>query len=243
MRTNNPMLREDTLRNASASSEAMTINGAVGKTLIMLLLLVATSMYSYVQVMNHKMNISVMMGAMIIAAIVAIATTFVPRISPITAPIYAAVEGIVLGSVSAMFTLQAGDSIVLQAVLLTFAILFAMLILYATRIIRVTDKFRMAVFSATLGVVILYVGTAVLHLFGVQVPYLHDGGTVSIIVSAIIIVIASLNLVLDFDFIETGASQRAPKYMEWYGALGLMLTLVWLYFEILRFISYFTRND
>ncbi|WP_416825972.1 Bax inhibitor-1/YccA family membrane protein [Ectobacillus polymachus] len=243
MRTNNPMLREDTLRNAPASNGVMTIQGAVGKTFIMLILLVATSLYSYVQVLMNKMNPSVLMGALIIAAIVAIVTTFVPKISPVTAPIYAAVEGIVLGSISAMYTIHFGNTLVLQAVLLTISILFAMLILYATRIIRVSDKFRMGVISATLGVAIMYLGVAILHLFGIQVPFLHAGGTIAIIISAVIIVIASLNLILDFDFIESGASKHAPKYMEWYGALGLMLTIVWLYFEILRFISYFTRNN
>ncbi|WP_028401033.1 Bax inhibitor-1/YccA family protein [Ectobacillus panaciterrae] len=243
MRTNNPMLKEDAFRKAPASASAMTVGGTVGKTFIMLILLLGTSVYAYMQVMQNKMNIAVMIGALIIAALTAFITTFVPKISPVTAPVYAAVEGIVLGTISAMYMQRFGDQVVLQAVLLTVSILFAMLLLYATRIIKVTDKFRMGVLSATLGVVLMYLVVAVLQLFGVAVPFLHDGGTIAIIVSAVVIVIASLNLVLDFDFIENGARSGAPKYMEWYGALGLMLTLVWLYLEILRFVSYFARND
>ncbi|MFX3625305.1 MAG: Bax inhibitor-1/YccA family protein [Ectobacillus sp.] len=243
MRTNNPMLKNDVLRKQQASGAAMTIGGAVGKTMIMLMLLLGTAVYAYLQVMQNKMNMTVMMGALIVAAILAFATVFVPKISPITAPVYAAVEGIVLGTVSALYMQQFGDQVVLQAVLLTVSILFAMLLLYAARIVKATHKFRMGVLSATLGVLLMYVIVALLQLFGVAVPFLHDGGTVAIIVSAVVIVIASLNLVLDFDFIENGARSGAPKYMEWYGALGLMLTLVWLYLEILRFVSYFARND
>lgn len=243
MRTNNPMLKEDAFRKAPASHAAMTISGAVGKTFIMLVLLLSTAVYAYVQVIQNKMSMTVAIGALIIAAVIALVTVFVPKISPFTAPVYAAVEGIFLGTVSAIYMQQFGNQVVLQAVLLTVSILFAMLILYATRIIKVTDKFRMGVLSATLGVVLMYVTVAVLQLFGIAVPFLHDGGTIAIIISAVVIVIASLNLVLDFDFIESGAHYGAPKYMEWYGALGLMLTLVWLYLEILRFVSYFTRND
>jgi uncharacterized YccA/Bax inhibitor family protein len=243
MRTNNPMLKEDVFRKAPASNFTMTVSGAVGKTFIMLILLLATSVFSYMQVMQNKMNMTVMIGALIIAALTAFITAFVPKISPVTAPVYAAVEGIVLGTVSALYMQRFDGQVVLQAVLLTVSILFAMLFLYAARIIKVTDKFRMGVLSATLGVMLMYLVVAVLHLFGVNVPFLHDGGTIAIIVSAVVIVIASLNLVLDFEFIEKGARSGAPKYMEWYGALGLMLTLVWLYLEILRFVSYFVRND
>ncbi|MDG4656294.1 Bax inhibitor-1/YccA family protein [Ectobacillus antri] len=243
MRTNNPMLKEEAFRKAPASSGTMTVGGTAGKAFIMLALLLGTAVYAYMQVVQNKMSMGVMIGALLIAMILAFATAFVPKISPVTAPVYAAVEGIVLGTISAMYMQRFGDQVVLYAVLLTISVMFAMLLLYATRVIKVTNKFRMGVLSATLGVLFMYLIVAVMQLFGASVPFLHDGGTIAIIVSAVVIVIAALNLVLDFDFIENGARSGAPKYMEWYGALGLMLTLVWLYLEILRLVSYFVRND
>ncbi|MFD0771519.1 Bax inhibitor-1/YccA family protein [Bacillus sp. CGMCC 1.60114] len=243
MRTSNPMLKKEAFRKEGVSTSAMTIGGTVGKTFIMLILLLGTSVYAYMQMIENKMQLPVLIGALIIAAIVAFASAFVPRISPITAPIYAAVEGIVLGSISAMYTIRFGDYIILHAVLLTISILLAMLVLYATRVVKVTDKFRTGVMAATFGIAIMYLIVLVLQLFGVPVPFLHQGGTIGIIVSAVVIVVAALNLMLDFDFIEGGARGGAPKYMEWYGALGLMMTLVWLYLEILRFVSYFVKND
>ncbi|MDM5188423.1 Bax inhibitor-1/YccA family protein [Bacillus sp. DX4.1] len=243
MRTSNPMLKKEAFRKEGTSASAMTIGGTVGKTFIMLVLLLATSVYSYIQMYNEKMQMSVLIGALIIATIIAFASMFFPRISPIGAPIYAAVEGIVLGSISAMYTLRFGDSIILHAVLLTISILFAMLVLFATRAVKVTDKFRTGVMAATFGIMIMYLIVFLLQMFGVSVPYLHQGGTIGIIISAVVIVVAALNLLLDFDFIENGARGGAPKYMEWYGAMGLMMTLVWLYLEILRFVSYFTKND
>ncbi|ABS21923.1 Bax inhibitor-1/YccA family protein [Bacillus cytotoxicus] len=243
MRTSNPMLKKEAFRKEGASASAMTISGAVGKTFIMLILLLATSVYSYIQMMNGVMKMPVFIGALIVAAIIAFASIFIPRISPIGAPIYAAVEGVVLGSVSAIYTMRFGDSIVLNAVLLTVSILFAMLVLYATRVVKVTDKFRTGIMAATVGIAIMYLIVFALNIFGVTVPYIHQGGTIGIIISAVVIVVAALNLLLDFDLIENGARSGAPKYMEWYSAMGLMMTLVWLYLEILRFVSYFAKND
>ncbi|AWC28535.1 Bax inhibitor-1/YccA family protein [Bacillus cytotoxicus] len=243
MRTSNPMLKKEAFRKEGASASAMTISGAVGKTFIMLILLLATSVYSYIQMMNGVMKMPVFIGALIVAVIIAFASIFIPRISPIGAPIYAAVEGVVLGSVSAIYTMRFGDSIVLNAVLLTVSILFAMLVLYATRVVKVTDKFRTGIMAATVGIAIMYLIVFALNIFGVTVPYIHQGGTIGIIISAVVIVVAALNLLLDFDLIENGARSGAPKYMEWYSAMGLMMTLVWLYLEILRFVSYFAKND
>lgn len=237
------MLKKEAFRKEGASASAMTISGAVGKTFIMLILLLATSVYSYIQMMNGVMKMPVFIGALIVAAIIAFASIFIPRISPIGAPIYAAVEGVVLGSVSAIYTMRFGDSIVLNAVLLTVSILFAMLVLYATRVVKVTDKFRTGIMAATVGIAIMYLIVFALNIFGVTVPYIHQGGTIGIIISVVVIVVAALNLLLDFDLIENGARSGAPKYMEWYSAMGLMMTLVWLYLEILRFVSYFAKND
>lgn len=243
MRTSNPMMKKETFQRAGVGTSGMTVGGTVGKTFIMLMLLLGTAVYAYMQMVDGKMQSSVLIGAVIVALIIALASAFVPRISPFTAPIYAAVEGIVLGSISAVYMMRFGDFVVLHAVLLTISILLAMLVLYATRLVKVTDKFRTGVMAATFGVFIMYITVFVLQLFGVAVPFLHQGGTIGIIVSAVVIVVAALNLILDFDFIEGGARSGAPKYMEWYGALGLMMTLVWLYLEILRFVSYFTRSD
>lgn len=243
MRTSNPMLKDEAFRKESASASRMTVGGTVGKTFIMLILLLGTSVYSYMQMVQGVMKTPVFIGAMIIATIIAFASIFFPRISPIGAPIYAAVEGIVLGSISAMYAIRFGDAIILHAILLTISILFAMLVLYATRIVKVTDKFRTGIMAATLGILITYLIVFVLNLFGVTVPYIHQGGTIGIIISAVVIIVAALNLLLDFDSIEKGAHSGAPKYMEWYSSMGLMLTLVWLYLEILRFVSYFTKND
>lgn len=243
MRTSNPMMKKETFQKAGVGTSGMTVGGTVGKTFIMLILLLGTAVYAFMQMIDGKMQSSVLIGAAIVALILAFASTFVPRIAPFTAPIYAAVKGIVLGSISAIYTMRFGDFIVLHAVLLTISILLAMLVLYATRLVKVTDKFRTGVMAATFGIFIMYITVFILQLFGVAVPFLHQGGTIGIIVSAVIIVVASLNLLLDFDFIDGGARSGAPKYMEWYGALALMMTLVWLYLEILRFVSYFTRSD
>ncbi|MBO1628307.1 Bax inhibitor-1/YccA family protein [Bacillus arachidis] len=243
MRTSNPMLKKETFRKQGASASAMTIGGAVGKTFIMLVLLLATSVYSYIQMYTGKMQMPVLIGALIVAAIIAFAAIFFPKMAPITAPIYAAVEGIVLGSISAVYAIRFDNSIILNAVLLTISILFAMLVLYATRAVKVTDKFRTGVMAATFGILIMYLIVFLLNMFGVTVPYIHQGGTIGIIISAVVIIVAALNLLLDFDLIENGARSGAPKYMEWYSAMGLMMTLVWLYLEILRFVSYFAKND
>jgi uncharacterized YccA/Bax inhibitor family protein len=237
------MLKNDVFRKANAGGSVMTIGGTVGKTLIMLLLLLGTSVYSYMQVMQNKMNFGVAVGAVVVAFVFALITSFAPRAAFITAPVYAAVEGVFLGTVSGLYTQQFGNYVILQAVLLTISIMLAMLILYATRIIKATDTFRSGVMSATLGVFFMYLIVMILQLFHVPVPFLHDGGTIAIIVSAIVIVIAALNLVLDFHFIESSAKYGSPQYMEWYGAFALMATLVWLYLEILRLVSYFARND
>ncbi|WP_369899893.1 Bax inhibitor-1/YccA family protein [Bacillus manliponensis] len=243
MRTSNPMMKKETFQKVGVGTSGMTVGGTVGKTFIMLMLLLGTAVYAFMQMIDGKMQSSVLIGAAIVALILAFASTFVPRISPFTAPVYAAVKGIVLGSISAIYTMRFGDFIVLHAVLLTISILLAMLVLYATRLVKVTDKFRTGVMAATFGIFIMYITVFILQLFGVSVPFLHQGGTIGIIVSAVIIVVAALNLLLDFDFIDGGARSGAPKYMEWYGALALMMTLVWLYLEILRFVSYFTRSD
>ncbi|MDA2491408.1 MULTISPECIES: Bax inhibitor-1/YccA family protein [Bacillus cereus group] len=243
MKTSNPMLKKDTFKKEPTNTSTMTIGGTVRNTFVMLILLLAASVYSYLQMMQGSMKTSVLIGVAIVNIVVAFLAIFIPRISPICAPIYAVVKGIVLGSISAYYTMRFGDSILLTAVLLTISILFAMLVLYATRIIKVTEKFRAVLTAATLGILIMYLIVFLLNTFVLTVPYIHQGGTISIIISAVVIVVAALNLLLDFDSIENGARSGAAKYMEWYSAIGLMMTLVWLYLEILRFVSYFMKNE
>ncbi|WP_272514523.1 Bax inhibitor-1/YccA family protein [Bacillus cereus] len=243
MKTSNPMLKKDTFKTEPTNTSTMTIGGTVRNTFVMLILLLAASVYSYLQMMQGSMKTSVLIGVEIVNIVVAFLAIFIPRISPICAPIYAVVKGIVLGSISAYYTMRFGDSILLTGVLLTISILFAMLILYATRIIKVTKKFRTVLTAATLGILIMYLIVFLLNTFVLTVPYIHQGGTISIIISAVVIVVAALNLLLDFDSIENGARSGAAKHMEWYSAIGLMMTLVWLYLEILRFVSYFMENE
>jgi len=168
--------------------------------------------------------------------VLALVTTFKKTWSPVTAPLYALVEGFFLGAISAMFNARF-EGIVFQAVLLTFCTLFALLFAYRSGLIKATENFKLGVVAATGGIALVYLATIVLGFFGIKIPMIHDSGIVGIGFSLFVVVIAALNLVLDFDFIENGVEQGAPKYMEWYGAFGLMVTLVWLYIEFLRLLS------
>lgn len=157
------------------------------------------------------------------------------------APAYAIAEGLFLGAISAMFEAQ-WNGIVLQAVGLTFGTFIAMLILYRTGVIKATERFKSIVFTATLGIGIFYLIAIVLRMFNIEMPLIHSSGTFGIIFSLVVVAIAALNLILDFDMIEQGAAQGAPKYFEWYASFGLMVTLVWLYLEILRLLSKLNRR-
>ena len=163
-------------------------------------------------------------------------TAFKPTASPYTAPIYAACQGLFLGAISAMFE-RSYPGIVVQAVGLTFGTLAALLMAYTSGLIKPTENFKLGVTAATGAVMLLYMASFVLRMFGIQIGFIHDSGLFGIGFSVVVIVIAALNLVLDFDFIETGIKRGAPKYMEWYGAFGLLVTLIWLYLEILRLLA------
>jgi uncharacterized YccA/Bax inhibitor family protein len=168
--------------------------------------------------------------------ITAMVTIFKKTWSPVTAPLYALLEGLVLGAISALLE-KVYPGIAIQAVGLTFGVLFCLLFAYSSRMIRVTAKFRLGVVAATGAIAVTYLVDMVLHFFGIQIPFIHQSGFWGIAFSVVVVIIASLNLVLDFDFIESGTQSGAPKYMEWYGAFGLMVTLIWLYLEILRLLS------
>jgi uncharacterized YccA/Bax inhibitor family protein len=166
----------------------------------------------------------------------AILTVFKPTFARVTAPLYAAAQGLLVGAISHLYEVQF-DGIVLQAVGLTLGVFLLMLVLFATRTIRVTEKLRMGVFAATGAVALVYLATILLRVFGADVPFIHDAGPVGILFSLIVVGIAAFNLLLDFDLIERGVAAGAPRHMEWYAAFGLFVTLVWLYLELLRLLG------
>ncbi len=238
MRTANPALNADTFTSlrSHGSADTMTIQGTVNKTgLLLVLLVIAAGFTWHLAMSGHPAQLFVTGGA-VAGLILALITCFKKTWAPVTAPMYAVAEGLLRGALSAMFEVRY-PGIVLNAVTLTFGTLFALLIAYRAGIIRATENFKLGVFAATGGIALLYLVTFVLGFFNVQVPYIHDSGPIGIGFSVFVVVIAAMNLVLDFDFIEQGSEQGAPKYMEWYAAFGLMVTLIWLYIEILRLLA------
>ena len=177
--------------------------------------------------------------------IIALVTIFKPSWSPFSAPVYAVLEGLFLGGISAFLNAQPQfHNIVINAVTLTFGTLFALLFVYRTGLIKVTNKFRLGVMAATGGIFVAYFLDFILGFFGIDIGFLSfGGGTFGIIISLVVIVVAALNLILDFDFIERASEAGAPKYMEWYGAFGLIVTLVWLYIEFLRLLARFSSRN
>ena len=239
MRSGNPALSDNTFRALERTGEAMTLGGTVNRAAIMLALLLITAGWTWNQFYTSENPGAVMpyMWLGIIGGLIAaLVTAFKKTWAPITAPIYALLEGFALGGISAAFE-GSYPGIVLQAVGLTFGTLAALLVAYRSGLIRATENFKLGVAAATGGILLVYVVDMVLRLFGVGVPFIHESGLIGIGFSIFVVIIAALNLVLDFDFIESGVAQGAPKYMEWYGAFALMVTLIWLYLEILRLLA------
>jgi uncharacterized YccA/Bax inhibitor family protein len=247
MRSGNPVLGENTFLDLGSGtvvtrdSGTMTVNGTVNKTGFLLLLTVLTAAFAWNQAFTADGQVApgvmgYVWGGAIGGFVLALVTVFKKEWAPVTAPLYALVEGFFLGAISALFN-HMYDGIVMQAVMLTFGTLFAMLMAYRSGLVRATENFRLGVVAATGGIALVYLASMVLRLFGIDMPFIHESGVIGIGFSVFVIVVAALNLVLDFDFIEAGAAQGAPKHMEWYGAFGLMVTLVWLYVEFLRLLS------
>ena len=240
MRTANPALNDKTFQQIGTAgySDSMTLQGTVNKTGMMLLLLVAGAAYTWSLFIEGSMEslLMWMMVGLIGGLITAVVTTFKKEWSPITAPIYAVLEGFALGGISALLESQY-EGIVIQAVALTFGTAGCLLMAYKSGVIKATENFKLGIFAATGGIGFIYLIGWIMSFFGTSIPYIHENGLIGIGFSLVVVVIAALNLVLDFDFIEKGAEQGAPKFMEWYGAFGLMVTLIWLYIEILRLLS------
>ena len=232
LRSGNPALKGDVFTRSGTDSAGgvMTISGTTNKTL---LLLVITFITAGLVWGNQQAASAFLFPSIIVGLIIAMVTIFKKEYSPITAPLYAAVEGVVLGTISSFFEMKY-PGIVIQAVALTFTTLLCMLIAYRTGMIKVTERFKLGVVAATGGIMLVYIASIIMGFFGINIGFIHGKGFFGIGFSVFVVIIASLNLVIDFDFIEKGANRQAPRYMEWYGAFALMVTLIWLYLEILR---------
>jgi uncharacterized YccA/Bax inhibitor family protein len=223
-------------------TEVMTERGTLNKFGFLFLLVLASSTFTWGAFYQGKNVLPWMIGAAIGGFILAIITSFTPKWSSYLSPAYALLQGVFLGGISALFNYSFAEKapgIVMQAVVLTFGVVIAMYLLYRFRIIQATQKFKMIVVTATAGIAIFYVISIILQFFGIPMVLLHEGTTLGIGVSLFIVAIAALNLILNFDMIEKGVEMGAPKYMEWYGAFGLLVTIIWLYLEILRLLSKF----
>lgn len=235
MRSGNPALRESiyTGQHSMSGKDAMTVQGAINKCFILFGLTVATAVYAW---KNPQMFAPYLMPIVIVAFVIALVTIFKSTWSPVLAPVYALLEGLALGVISLFFETQF-PGIAMQAVGLTFGVFFTMLVLYKSGTIRATGTFKKVVIGATAAIALVYIASMIMNMFGARIPYIHGSGPIGIGFSVFVVAIAALNLVLDFDFIEQSAQSGAPKYLEWYSAFSLLVTLVWLYLEILRLLS------
>jgi uncharacterized YccA/Bax inhibitor family protein len=238
MRSGNPALTSDTFAKyrAVAGAEQMTLGGTVNKTALSLVILLVAASYVWNRGAGDPSVGAWILVSAVAGLVVALVTIFKQTLAPYTTPVYAVLEGVALGGISVVFEARY-PGIVSQAVFLTFGTLGALLAAYRSGVVRATENFKLGVVAATGGIALVYLLSFVLGFFGVSVPLIHSSGTFGILFSVFVVVIAALNLVLDFDFIEQGVERGAPKHMEWYGAFGLLVTLVWLYLEILNLLT------
>ena len=251
LKSGNPTLTQkmfDKSMSLDASQQGiMSVRGAINKFGFLMIMVIAGAAYNwhlFAEGQNNLMNTLMMVG-IFGGLIAAIAISFKPNWAPTLAPLYGLLEGLFIGGISAIMNAAFAEKypgLIVQAVGLTFGVAIAMFLLYNFRIIKATEKFKSVIIASTLGIGIFYLLTIVLGWFGVNVSFMTDSSWLSIGISLFIVAIASLNLILDFDMIEQGAERGAPKFMEWYGAFALMVTLVWLYMEILRLLSKLGNN-
>ena len=224
----------------------MTVRGTMNKFGFLFLMVMATAFYTWNAFFGGQDVMGYMLTGAIGGLVVALVIVFKQQWAPFLAPLYALLEGLFVGAVSAYYSARFAESapyIIIQAVLLTFGTAVAMFVLYQFRVIKATERFRSVIITATMGIAIFYLISWVLQMFNVSIPFLHEGSMFGIIFSLVVVVVAALNLILDFDMIERGSSIGAPKYMEWYGAFGLLVTIVWLYLEILRLLGKLNSRD
>src|SRR5215467_1377496 len=234
METSNPLLkREGAFAPSLAQAESMTLQGAINKTGILLLLCLGAAGFSWTHPELRGPLLLVGLFGGFIACLVGI---FRPATTPIAAPLYAVLEGLALGAISQVFETQFRGMVV-NAMLLTFGVLGFMLMLYTTRTIRVTDKLVKGIFAATAAVALVYLVDIVMGFFGARMPLIHESGWLGVGISVVIVGIAAFNLLIDFSVIEQSVRNNSPKYMEWYCGMALLVTLVWLYLELLRLLS------
>lgn len=249
MRTTNPTLNDNAFASERgyAAGAPMTVQGTVNKTMIALILVFISASWTWSKtfsIMASGGNVSagdaavapfMVLGA-IFGFVIAMVTVFKKQWAPVTVPVYALCEGLFLGGLSAIFEMRY-PGIVIQAVALTFGTLFCLLVAYQSGMVKVTNNFRLGLIAATGAIALIYLASFILSFFRIQIPGIFGSGPIGIAFSVVVVGIAALNLVLDFDFIERGSEMGVPKYMEWYGAFGLLVTLIWLYIEILRLLS------
>jgi uncharacterized YccA/Bax inhibitor family protein len=242
LKSGNPALSEKIFQNTIAvpGAEVMTERGTLNKFFFLFLMVMASASFTWKAFYEGKDIMGWMIGAAIGGLILAFVMAFRRPWSPYLAPAYGLLEGVFVGGISAIYNnafAKTAPGIVTQAVLLTFGVVLAMFALYRFRIIKVTEKLRSVILIATAGILVFYLLAWILRMFRIDIALIHEGTSLGIIFSLVVVTVAALNLLLDFDMIEQGAKMGAPKYMEWYGAFGLLVTIVWLYLEILRLLS------
>ena len=251
LRSSNPALNDSTFRDLSYTGDAatMTLEGTASKGVVLTGLLFGAAMWTWhlAQGMmqpggNPNLVMGWAIGGAVVALIVGFVTVFAKSWSPYTTPVYAIGEGLFLGAISALFNARF-PGIVFQAMSLTVLCLISLLVAYRSGLIRATENFKLGMVAVTGAIGLLYLVSMIMRMFGMTVPYIHDSGPIGIGFSVFVVIVAALNLVMDFDFIETGVERRAPKYMEWYAAFGLLVTLVWLYVEVLRLLAKLRSRD
>jgi uncharacterized YccA/Bax inhibitor family protein len=248
LKSGNPTLTEKIFSKSLSTADegTMTVRGTLNKFGFIFLMMMASAAYTWQAFYNGQNVMGYMWGGMIGGLIIAIVITLKRSWSGYLAPLYGLCEGLFVGAISALINYAMADKypgIILQAVSLTFGAAIAMFLLYNFRVIRATEKFKSIIFTATAGIAIFYLIAMVLRMFGIDIPFLHEGSALGIGFSVFVVAIAALNLIMDFDMIETGSEMGAPKYMEWYCAFGLLVTIVWLYIEILRLLSKIGSRD
>jgi uncharacterized YccA/Bax inhibitor family protein len=246
-KSGNPALQEKMFQNTIIipGEDAMTKRGALNKFFFLFLMVMAAASFTWNAFAQGKDVFPWMVGAAIGGFVVALVIIFKKEWSAYLAPAYGLLEGVFVGGISAVYNnafQKVAPGIVMQAVGLTFGVVIAMYLLYNFGVIKATQRFKSIVFTATAGVAIFYLIAMVLRMFGVDMPFIHEGSNLGIIFSLVIVGIAAMNLIIDFDMIDQGAAAGAPKYMEWYCAFGLLVTIVWLYIEILRLLSKFASR-